>query len=50
MANEEEDKKLIGRLINQRKKENDAFIKLLNAMEVKMDPHQSKSKEKKSKK
>jgi hypothetical protein len=35
MEKKDENEKLIGKLIKKRKAENDAFIKLLNAMEIK---------------
>lgn len=46
MENPQESEKLIGKLIKKRKTENEAFIKLLNAMESKGNAIQEPSKPK----
>lgn len=43
MEKKDENEKLIGKLIKKRKAENDAFIKLLNAMETKGTVEKPKS-------
>ena len=50
MEEKNDSEKLIGKLIKKRKEENDAFVKLLTAMETKQSPSvKSKSINKKSK-
>lgn len=42
MDKDDKDEKLIGKLIKKRKEENDAFIKLLGAIENNMKPSDGK--------
>lgn len=46
MENPRDNEKLIGKLIKKRKTENEAFIKILNAIESKGSSHKEKAKRK----